>query len=64
LLQVLVRNAAGRALTRRHLPDAALGTKLGVFDRTIDVHISNLRKKLDAHRSLGRIKTVRQSEEF
>jgi DNA-binding response OmpR family regulator len=60
LLEVLVRNA-GRALTREYLTDAALGRKLGVFDRTIDVHISNLRKKLDAHRGPDRIKTVRGS---
>jgi len=60
LLEVLVRNA-GRALTREYLTDAALGRKLGVFDRTIDVHISNLRKKLDAHRGLDHIKTVRGS---
>jgi DNA-binding response OmpR family regulator len=60
LLEVLVRNA-GRALTREYLTDAALGRKLGVFDRTIDVHISNLRRKLDAHRGLDHIKTVRGS---
>jgi DNA-binding response OmpR family regulator len=60
LLEVLVRNA-GRALTREYLTDAALGRKLGVFDRTIDVHISNLRRKLDVHRGLEHIKTVRGS---
>ena len=60
LLEVLVRNA-GRALTREYLTDAALGRKLGAFDRTIDVHISNLRKKVDAHRGLDHIKTVRGS---
>jgi DNA-binding response OmpR family regulator len=60
LLEVLVHNA-GRTLTREYLTDAALGRKLGVFDRTIDVHISNLRKKLDAHRGIERIKTIRGS---
>ena len=60
LLEALVRNA-GRALSRDYLTDAALGRKLGAFDRTIDVHISNLRKKLDAHRGLDHIKTVRGS---
>ncbi|HTF64307.1 MAG TPA: response regulator transcription factor [Edaphobacter sp.] len=60
LLEVLVRNA-GRALTREYLTDTVLGRKLGVFDRTIDVHISNLRRKLDAHRGLDHIKTVRGS---
>ena len=60
LLEILVRNA-GRALSREYLTDAALGRKLGVFDRTIDVHISNLRKKLDVHRGVEHIKTVRGS---
>lgn len=60
LLEVLVRNA-GRTLTREYLTDTALGRRLGAFDRTIDVHISNLRKKLDEHRGIERIKTVRGS---
>jgi len=60
LLEVLVRNA-GRALTRDYLTDIALGRKLGAFDRTIDVHISNLRKKLETHSGVERIKTIRGS---
>jgi DNA-binding response OmpR family regulator len=60
LLEVLVRNA-GRTLTREYLTDAALGRRLGAFDRTIDVHISNLRKKLDTHRGAEHIKTIRGS---
>jgi DNA-binding response OmpR family regulator len=60
LLELLVRNA-GRALSREYLTEVALGRKLGAFDRTIDVHISNLRKKLDEHRGVQRIKTIRGS---
>jgi DNA-binding response OmpR family regulator len=60
LLEVLVRNA-GRALTREYLTDIALGRKLRTFDRTIDVHISNLRKKLDEDQGIQRIKTIRGS---
>ncbi|MDW5264275.1 MULTISPECIES: response regulator transcription factor [Acidobacteriaceae] len=60
LLEALVRNA-GRALTRDYLTDAALGRKLGAFDRSIDVHISNLRKKLDIYGDVERIKTIRGS---
>jgi len=60
LLEALVRNA-GRVLTRDDLTDVALGRKLGAFDRTIDVHISNLRKKLDTHTGVERIKTIRGS---
>ena len=60
LLEALVRNA-GRALTREYLTGTALGRKLGAFDRSVDVHISNLRKKLDTHPGLEHIKTVRGS---
>jgi DNA-binding response OmpR family regulator len=60
LLEVLVRNP-GRALSREYLTDIALGRRLGAFDRTIDVHISNLRRKLDEHRGVQRIKTIRGS---
>ena len=60
LLEVLVRNP-GQALSREYLTDIALGRRLGAFDRTIDVHISNLRRKLDEHRGVQRIKTIRGS---
>jgi DNA-binding response OmpR family regulator len=60
LLEVLVRNP-GRALSREYLTGVALGRKLGAFDRTIDVHISNLRRKLDERRGIQRIKTIRGS---
>lgn len=60
LLEALVKNP-GRALTRDYLTDAALGRKQGAFDRSIDVHISNLRKKLDSHGDVERIKTIRGS---
>lgn len=60
LLETLVRNV-GRILTREYLTDIALGRKLGTFDRTIDVHISNLRKKLDDRRGDQHIKTIRGS---
>jgi two-component system response regulator CpxR len=60
LLEVLVRNP-GRALSREYLTGVALGRKLGAFDRTIDVHVSNLRRKLDEHRGIQRIKTIRGS---
>jgi DNA-binding response OmpR family regulator len=60
LLEVLVRNP-GRALSREYLTEIALGRRLGAFDRTIDVHISNLRRKLDERRGIQRIKTIRGS---
>jgi DNA-binding response OmpR family regulator len=60
LLEALIRNA-GKTLTREYLTSVALGRELGPFDRTIDVHISNLRKKLDGEHGIQRIKTIRGS---
>jgi DNA-binding response OmpR family regulator len=45
LMEVLVR-APGRAFTRRELADRALGWDFDGFDRTVDAHVKNLRKKL------------------
>src|ERR1700722_4972505 len=60
LLETLLRDA-GQVLTREHLTDAVLGRKLGPFDRVIDVHVSNVRKKLGASERGPRIKSVRGS---
>jgi len=59
LLAALLRDA-GRVVTRDDLAQAALGRKLSAYDRSVDVHVSSLRKKL-GHRvgDLERIKTVR-----
>jgi two-component system phosphate regulon response regulator PhoB len=45
VLQSLI-NAGGRVLSREQLIDAVLGPVVAVTDRTIDVHIAALRKKL------------------
>ena len=59
LLATLAR-AAGRVLSREHLLDALKGTGYEAFDRSIDVHISKLRAKLEANpREPRYIKTVR-----
>ncbi|HEU4386147.1 MAG TPA: response regulator transcription factor [Blastocatellia bacterium] len=59
LLEKLLR-AAGRTVTREALTREVLGRSSSPFDRSIDMHISNLRKKL-GHRvgEADRIKTVR-----
>ena len=59
LLERLLR-VAGRIVTREELSQQVLGRSSSPFDRSIDMHVSNLRKKL-GHR-LGeneRIKTIR-----
>src|SRR6476469_9840318 len=59
LLEKLLR-AAGRIITREELSKAVLGRSTSPFDRSIDMHISNLRKKLGSGVDTPeRIKTVR-----
>jgi DNA-binding response OmpR family regulator len=59
LLEKLLR-AAGRIITREELSKEVLGRSSSPFDRSIDMHISNLRKKLGHHfGATERIKTVR-----
>ena len=45
VLEVLVR-AAGRVVSREQLTEQALGRRLELYDRSIDTHVSNLRRKL------------------
>lgn len=59
LLVCLVK-AAGRVLDRNQLLDAVAGRSYEVFDRSIDVHISSIRRKLGDNIHNPRfIKTVR-----
>lgn len=59
LLDMLLRSA-GHVISRKDLVSKVLGRGLDPFDRSIDVHISSLRKKL-GHKVKGmeRIKTIR-----
>ena len=56
LLDTLIRNP-GRAFDRSELINSALGSDTLVLERTIDVHIRSLRKKLGVHADM--IQTVR-----
>ncbi len=56
LLDTLIRQP-GRAFTRQDLIDAALGDDAIVLERTIDVHVRSLRKKLGPFADL--VETVR-----
>jgi len=61
-LLVSLAKAAGRVLTRDQLLDAVAGRSYDVFDRSIDVHISSLRRKLnDDPRDPTFIKTIRSA---
>jgi two-component system response regulator CpxR len=59
-LLATLAGSAGRVLTRDHLLDAVSGRNYEVFDRSVDVHISSLRRKLGEEPRKPRfIKTVR-----
>src|SRR5207237_10373380 len=59
LLQVLLREA-GRVVTREDLASSVLSRKFSPFDRSIDMHVSKVRKKLgDSNGGTDHIKTVR-----
>jgi DNA-binding response OmpR family regulator len=56
VLECLLRNA-GSVVTRETLAESALGRPLAPFDRSVDVHVHNLRKKISAPDE--RIKAIR-----
>jgi two-component system response regulator CpxR len=59
ILEILVREA-GKVVGRDELSRQALGRRSSAFDRSLDVHLSNLRRKLGPSSDGGeRIKTVR-----
>ncbi len=59
LLEVLVRQA-GQVVSKEQLSERALGRELARYDRSIDVHVSNLRRKLGAETDRAQpIQTVR-----
>lgn len=60
LLEVFMREP-GRVHSRERLTELVLGRELGPYDRVIDVHVSNLRRKLGVPNDGQRIKAVRGS---
>jgi two-component system response regulator CpxR len=64
LLEVLVR-LAGQVVSREDLSQQALGRELNAYDRSIDMHVSSLRRKLSViGEESERIKTVRGTGYF
>ncbi|MBV8205415.1 MAG: winged helix-turn-helix transcriptional regulator, partial [Acidobacteria bacterium] len=57
LLELLLRHV-GHIVTREQIVKSVLGRALTPFDRSLDMHISRLRRKLSDDRG-QRIKTVR-----
>jgi len=61
VLELLMRSA-GQVISRDAMTETALGRKLVAYDRSIDTHISNLRRKLDLEAGKNpEIKNVRGS---
>jgi DNA-binding response OmpR family regulator len=59
---LLLTRSSGKTLSRDEIAEAALGRPVGPLDRSIDNHISNLRKKLGAQvNGVERIRNVRGS---
>ena len=59
---LLLVQSAGQIIPREKLAQVALGRELGAFDRSIDNHVSNLRKKLGPLADgVERIRSVRGS---
>lgn len=59
LLELLLQ-AAGKVVTREDIAKLALGKEFSPFDRSIDMHVSNVRKKLgERNDGIERIKAVR-----
>ena len=58
ILRLLMLNAAKR-VTKEEISLKVLGKPLQVFDRSIDMHVSNLRKKISAVTVGEKIKTIR-----
>ena len=59
LLQILMARA-GEVVSKEDLSSAGLGRPLGRYDRSIDMHLSNLRRKLgNTTGGDGRVETIR-----
>lgn len=48
LLEALLKQP-GEPLDKQELAQLALGRKLTLYDRSLDMHVSNLRKKIGPH---------------
>lgn len=59
ILNVLVKHR-GKVVEKNQLAEEAMSRSLTLFDRSLDMHLSNLRKKVGPHlNGAARIKTIR-----
>lgn len=55
----LLLQKQGEIVSKEIISEQVLGRKLAAFDRSIDMHVSNIRKKVAEHIEQEKIKTVR-----
>lgn len=60
VLQLLMAQV-GKVVTKETISQEVLGRRLAPFDRSIDMHVSNLRKKIAQHSAANCIQTMRGS---
>lgn len=58
LLEALMR-APGKVVSREEISESVLGRKFHPFDRSLDMHVSRLRRKLGEQGGEERVKTIR-----
>lgn len=58
VLALLVKSA-GEVVSKEQISEQVLGRRLASFDRSIDMHVSNIRKKIAEFNITERIKTMR-----
>lgn len=58
ILHLLMHNA-GEIVSKETISETVLNRRLAAFDRSIDMHVSNIRKKLQAKDDKEKISTVR-----
>ncbi|WP_419569626.1 response regulator [Rheinheimera sp.] len=58
ILELLMRHA-GEVVSKEDLSQLALGKRLQIYDRSLDMHISNIRKKISQYDSAEKIQTLR-----
>ena len=55
----LLLQEPGAVVSKEQISEQVLGRRLAPYDRSIDMHVSNLRKKIAEHIENERIRTVR-----
>lgn len=57
----LLMNQHGQIVSKEQISEQILHRKLSAFDRSIDMHVSNIRRKLQAKSTNEKLKTIRGS---